>query len=327
MRRSCGALVLLIVPSTLFGQRVECPRPAGENAAVALREVEQGPVADSANGWPPYPVLLQQAGVGGSVRVAFTIDTAGVPEPSSIVIERTPNAGFDMGVKRTVAAWRYIPARLCGRPTRVRVRHEFEYRSLPLRRDTLRLYVLFADTTRGQTIGGPTDTLPDGTPHTILDARSGISDNAPVWLDFAMLDSVARDSVEEATLAEVIDHIALLDDSLTRVVCIAGGRGFDSDPKRERLIRLTRPGIAVLPSRRCPPTFASMVYVQGQRPTPPGDDPFRIILRAKRALSRERVLLDVDVEHGTGGTHYRCGVERRGDRWRARCFSLSSWAS
>jgi len=76
------------------------------------------------------------AGVGGFVRVIFTVDTAGVPERTTIAIVRSPNPGFDFGIKRAVSTWRYVPARLCGRPVRVRRRHEFEFRPITRRGDT-----------------------------------------------------------------------------------------------------------------------------------------------------------------------------------------------
>ena len=321
------AHAVLVIPTMLAAQRPQCPpRAAGDTTVVAPNEADQPPVADTTNAPPGYPQLLEQAGVGGFVRVIFTVDTAGVPERTTIAIVRSPNPGFDFGIKRAVSTWRYVPARLCGRPVRVRRRHEFEFRPITRRGDTLRLDWLFADSIGVPTTAASFDTLPDGTPHTIVAVRS-VSATPPVFSDFNALDSAARDSAEEAALAVLVDAIAAAKDSLARIVCISGKRGLHFDPDRGRLIRLTRPRVAVLPFRRCPQTFSSMLYVRGRRPELPGGDPYHIRFMTKRALSPTQVLFDIDVAQGTGGTRYRCGAGRRSTGWRARCFVVSSWMS
>lgn len=325
MSRAGSALVLL-VPATLFAQQPRCPA-RGDTAAVTPPNVDQMPIADTTNAWPTYPGLLRQAGVGGFVRVAFTVDTTGVPEPRSIVIVRSPNPGFDYSVKRTVATWRFVPGRLCGHAVRVRLRHELGFRPVARRADTLRLDYLFDDSLAGPMTAAAFDTLPDGTPRTMLEARSIVTIPPSGFLEFATLDSAARDSAEEATLAVLIDGIAPAEDSLARIVCISGARSDDSDPDLGWLIRLTRSRVAVLPFRRCPQTWSSMIYIEGQRPQPTGEDPYRIRFLGKRAVSRSQVILDMDVAHGTGGHRYRCGVTRRSEAWRARCFLLWSWIS
>src|SRR2546423_2034316 len=263
MLRSCSAFALLVIPAALVAQQPQCPsrRSAGDTATVTAAEVEQLPVADSANAWPTYPGLLREAGVGGAVRVAFTVDTIGMPERATIVIERTPNPGFDVGVKRTVATWRFVPARLCGRPVRVRLRHEFGFGPAASRRaDTLRLDYLFDDSLAAPMTVATVDPLADGTTRTMLEVRSSVAVPPPIFSDFAALDSAARDSAEEASLAVLVDAITPAKDSLVQIICL------DSDRDRGLLVRLTRPRVAVLPLRRCPRTFSSMVSTPGDRP-------------------------------------------------------------
>jgi hypothetical protein len=166
------------------------------------------------------------------------------------------------------------------------------------------------------------DTLPDGTPRTTVRWRST---NAAVlsvpW------DSAALDAAEEAALAYLVEHLGPAPSGIARVVCLVGKAGVASDPDSGRLVRLTRPGIAVLPFRRCPPTFASMVYTPGEPPDPPGEDPFHVDVRTRLPLSPTRVLFDVDVAKSTGGNRHRCGVERLSTGWRTHCFVHWSWAS
>lgn len=148
----------------LAAQQPQCQRASGDTAIAIPPNVDQLPVADTANAGPTYPGQLRQAGVQGVVRVAFTVDTAGAVERPTIVIE----------------------------------------------------------------------------------ARSPIAVPLAAFSDFATLDSAARDSAEEAALAVLIAAIAPAKDSLTRIVCISGPRDLQSDPDHRRLVRLTRPGVAVL---------------------------------------------------------------------------------
>ena len=310
-------LAFAFLPATLAGQQAQCPHPASDTAALAPADVEQRPIADSGNAPPSYPQLLQQARVGGPVRVLFTVDTAGLPEPASIRVARSPNPGFDFIVKRAVTRWRFAPASHCARRVRVRLAHEFLFQPMPP--DTSRLVRVFEFDT---TVTLARDTLPDGTPRTTLGWRR----SPPVVADLPW-DSLAADSAEEAVVASLVDNLSAWKDSLPRIVCLAG-RTQNADPDAGWLVRLNQKGgVTVLPSRRCPPTFSSMMYVPGQRPPPPGDDPYHIRVKTRKAISVARFLFDVDVAHGTGGAQYQCGAERRTTGWRAQCIVVSSWSS
>jgi TonB family protein len=308
--------MLLIIPMAVFAQSPVCPLAAGDTVARAISQVGRRPVADSANAPPWYNDLFVQAGIGGVVHVAFTVDTVGRVEGATIRIMRSPNPGFDVAVKRAVATWRYAPASLCAHPVRVRLDHEFAFQPV---RDTLRLRSLF-DAERS--VAATTDTLPDGTPRTTV-----VSGPTPVAQPSVSWASAALDSAEEAALAHVIDDVGLSPSGMARVVCLAGPGGALADPDSGRLVRLARAGIAILPSRRCPRTFASMRYNPGERPHPPGEDPFEVRVSTRAALSPTRVLFDVEVLHATGGNRHRCGVERRDGAWRVRCLVISSWVS
>jgi TonB family protein len=313
-------LPLLLLPTALLAQGPRCPS-AGDTAALTLAEVERRPVADSTNAPPPYPDLLRQAGIGGPVRVTFTVDTAGRVERATIRVVRTPNAGFDFAVKRAVASWLHKPASLCGRAVRARLSHEFVFLPTPrpTPKDTLWLAVLFGVDTA---VTPTADTLPDGTPRTSLGWRASPVVVAPVpW------DSAALDSAEEAAIDELVVDISPASTGLARVVCLPSGRRTATDPDLQRLIRLTRPGIAVLPERRCPPTFDSMIYKPEQRPYPPGEDPFHVRVLKRAPISATRVVFNADVWQGTSGKRYRCGVERLGGGWRAHCLVVSYWVS
>ncbi len=318
LRHCIGSVAALVIPTLLVAQRPRCPTPVGDTAALAPSEVEQPPVADSANLAPRYPELLRQAGIGGLVRVTFVVDTGGRPE--RVVIVQSPNPGFDVAVKRAVATWRYAPASHCGHGVRVRLRHEFAFQPTPP--DTSRIAQLFEDDATGLVCCATPDTVPDGTPRTTIRWRPA----APVARRVAW-DSTALDSAEEVALAELMGTIGTAPSGMARVVCLMGPGGAGSDPDSGRLVRLTRPGVAVLPFRRCPPTFVSMIYTPGERPHPPGEDPYAVQVRTRTGLSPTRVLFEVDVSQSAGGRRYLCGVERRDGGWRVRCLVVSSWVS
>jgi len=299
-------------------QQLQCPRSSGDTTALAPTQVERRAVPSSANAAPNYPSLLRQAYVGGPVRVSFVLDTTGVPEPVTIKVLRTPNPGFDAAVKRAVASWRFTPALACGRPARVRLAHEFAY--LPGSRDTMRLAVLFEVDT---SVTASNDTLPDGTPRTTLSWRGTAFVVTPLpW------DSARGDSAEEAVLAQLITSVPPTEDRTTRIICLLGPpQRANADQDAGRVSRLTRPGVAVLTFRRCPPTYASMVRTPDQRPDPPGDDPYHLAILARQAIATDRMLFDASVAQGTGGTRYKCGAMRREHGWKVNCLVTAHWVS
>lgn len=77
---------------------------------------------------PDYPQILKSAGIEGTVIVQFTIDTAGRAEPNSVKILRSPNPGFDAPTRNAVLRSLFRPARVHGRPVRVRVELPFNFK-------------------------------------------------------------------------------------------------------------------------------------------------------------------------------------------------------
>src|SRR4051794_16837561 len=68
-----------------------------------------------------YPTLLRDAGVTGTVTVAFTVDTLGVPVPTSTWVESTTHEAFSTAATSVATLMRFSPARKNGRPVAVRV--------------------------------------------------------------------------------------------------------------------------------------------------------------------------------------------------------------
>lgn len=61
----------------------------------------------------PYPELLRQAGIQGTVHFRVVLDSLGVPRASTFQVLSSPNPGFNWGVRQAVLGARK-PARLGG---------------------------------------------------------------------------------------------------------------------------------------------------------------------------------------------------------------------
>lgn len=76
---------------------------------------------------PVYPSTLEQAGVEGSVKVQFVVDTTGRAEPSSIKILESTHELFTQSVKNVLAKMRFFPAEVGGRKVRQLVQQPFNF--------------------------------------------------------------------------------------------------------------------------------------------------------------------------------------------------------
>lgn len=74
-----------------------------------------------------YPPLLRQARVEGQVTLQVVVDTLGRVEPSSIRVVASTNAEFTSAAVSAIRVTMFRPARLHGRPVRVRVNVPYEF--------------------------------------------------------------------------------------------------------------------------------------------------------------------------------------------------------
>lgn len=59
---------------------------------------------------PLYPPVLRTAGIEGTVRLSFIIDTLGLVEPGSVTVLAASDPGFVASASEAVRAQRFIPA-------------------------------------------------------------------------------------------------------------------------------------------------------------------------------------------------------------------------
>jgi TonB family protein len=89
-----------------------------EGAALLKSEVDEVAVMDSGNREPVYPTELQRSGVGGRVLLEMEVDSTGRPDPSTITVMEATHPVFSANAVATAREWRFIPAKLAGKPVR-----------------------------------------------------------------------------------------------------------------------------------------------------------------------------------------------------------------
>ena len=80
---------------------------------------------------PPYPALLREARVEGLVTIEVVVDTTGRPEPGSLRVVQSDNAGFNAAAVATIRGALFRPGRVWGRAVRVLVRVPVAFRLRP----------------------------------------------------------------------------------------------------------------------------------------------------------------------------------------------------
>jgi protein TonB len=76
---------------------------------------------------PRYPEALRAAGIEGHATLEFVVDTTGRVDPGSIRVIASDADAFVVSVRDALAATRYHPALVGGRPVRQLVRQEFAF--------------------------------------------------------------------------------------------------------------------------------------------------------------------------------------------------------
>jgi TonB family protein len=92
---------------------------AGDSAGAVLPATEvDDPVAVIRQPPPRYPAILAQAGVRGTVRLSYVVDTTGRVEPGSVSTIASSHPAFDEAAREAVLESRFKSAILRGRPVR-----------------------------------------------------------------------------------------------------------------------------------------------------------------------------------------------------------------
>lgn len=101
--------------------------PRGTTQVLTESEVDDAPSLLSA-GPLRYPQVLREAGITGSVTLAFIIDTEGRVEEQGVEVLAATHPGFVAAATETIRASRFHPAKSHGATVRVRVRQTIAFR-------------------------------------------------------------------------------------------------------------------------------------------------------------------------------------------------------
>lgn len=299
---SAVAAVLGVSPPAVAQQHASCPPVTGE--VYLLCQVDTPARPDPRNARPRYPDLLLQAGVGGTVRVKFVVDTTGRVAPGAgFQVLASSHDIFTFAVRQAVRGWSFEPGLKSGRPVMVWFEQVFDFNTPPNVDDpSAATVVVQADTTDGVprmlvgTRGRDPAVASSFTPSDLLDAqRATLVSLAPR----PIADSAGRPRVT-VCLTVIRDGLAVPGDSAA-------------------LAALNAPGRRAVVPRDCPRTYASMIYDPKKR-TPPGwIDPYAMVVTHVVPWNAETVLIGAEVEQGTGTLLYRCTVTRDAAAWRPAC--------
>lgn len=102
-------------------------RVSGAGAGVAGDAVVDSPVRTLVDRTPRYPAMLRDAGITGTVRVRFVIDTLGRVEPSSVRVLDSSHELFTKAVVAALRESRFTPGEVAGRRVRTLVERSFRF--------------------------------------------------------------------------------------------------------------------------------------------------------------------------------------------------------
>lgn len=94
----------------------------------AAQDVEFPVVVDPRSPLPRYPQWLRDAGVEGSVRARFVVDTLGRVDLTSVQVLNSTHAAFAEAMRLTLPQMRFVPARIGTRRVRQLVEFPLEFR-------------------------------------------------------------------------------------------------------------------------------------------------------------------------------------------------------
>jgi TonB family protein len=255
---------------------------------------------------PRYPDILLGAGVGGEVRVSYTIDSAGHVVPASLAILRSTHQLFASSVKVVVPKWTFVPALVHGRAAAVRYEEVFEFQA------TAELGYARSEVT---TIAY--DTAEGVVPRTTIGVPSRDPSAATFFSDDELLEA------QRTVLAVLAKGAASHDSSKAGTVitlCVTVRRDGAPVPADAQTLRgLETPGRHAVAPGQCPPTYVTMIHdSKGRRPKG-WIDPFSLTITDAEGWTRDIVRVWADLHQGTGTAHCRCHVARARSTWAATC--------
>ena len=302
-----GIVSLLLVLSSPFSIRSQqdvCPevRPG---RPVPFCRLDTGSMPLTSLIPPVYPPVLDQAGMSGTVRLEFLVDSSGKAGAADLRVLPGSSRAFEEPSRRAVLAHRFAVPRLAGKAVSAVVQLVVEFvndtDSVPTR-----LVASHEVTVWGYTVRIGKEPLPRSLPPPALSPEDSIA-----ALRVALLAATLPTSAE-----------------VERALCVSV-RDTAPDPEALAELRARRP--TAVPPEQCPPTYATWVITPGSQQRPLGAlDPDFLRIGGLTAWTPDLVVVYITDGRGLEGTSYVCDVARvqEPSGWRVvRCRNHRKWVS
>jgi hypothetical protein len=280
--------------------RTNCPPATGAPFLTCQVDRDASAAED-----PSYPSMLRSADVSGRVRAAYIVDSTG--RVASFKVLGSDHGLFSASVRNAIGSSRFTPAEKAGRPVAIQRVAVFEFISDSLG-GVLPIKALH-------------DTLPDGTPRTIIESQR--RDPAVT----RSLTTSERIEVQRLVLENLVSLLPVDSPGVQGpTICVmmldtTASRSADD----ETLARLSGRTHRVVNLASCPKTYASMFARSGEPPPPAGwIDPYYLRITSVQPWTRDVTVLDAVESQGTGDIGKRCVVVRAVSPWNIKC--RSTWS-
>ena len=249
--------------------------------------------------------MLLEAGVSGTVRVRFVIDTTGrVGSREGFQVLASSQDMFVQSIRNAMPKWSFEPGFRNGRSVAVWFEQVFDFRAPPN-----------ADSPLDETVALRVDTVSDGAPRTLIGTRGRDSVEAARFTQSDLVDA-QRTTLLTLAPAPIADSAGRARVTVCPTV-IRDGRQVPGDSGT--LAALAAPGRRAVVRRDCPRTYASMIYDERNRPPRGWIDPYLMVVTHLVPWNAETVLIRAEVTQGTGSYIYRCTVTRTAAAWHPAC--------
>ena len=294
---------VLSLPRATFAQPAPSCPPINVGTPYERCQVDRPPRADSTNEAPEYGTLLRNVAVTGVVRLRFTIDASGRPQPASLVTVGSAHPMLMSAATAAVKAWTFEPALRGSEPVAVRYDQIIRFvSSLDPDAPELDVPIQSRDTTAD---GIPRLTV--GTPERDPGAILRFSNEELFAAQRAVLLTLAPEpSADSVGKARV-------------VMCLSRMRGGQEEAADDEMLRaLTLPGRRAVIPRDCPQPFTGRLW-DTTRPPPGWIDPYIMTPVHLDVWTRDVLIVDVIVDQASMAREYRCSVARSSSGWRTKC--------
>jgi TonB family protein len=278
--------------------------------SIAFCRLDPKPLRTTHMSPPAYPVVLRQAGVGGTVQVRFVLDSTGRVQRRTIEILSSTQPNFERALVNALDSGQFEPPSYHGIAADARIQLEAHFVAASV--DSGPVRAVWSE-----------DRTPVG-----FSWRIGW-ELIPRTLPAPMLAAAERDSVVRAVVLAMPLPQAT---ESKRALCIELPDTWRSKAlDMATLLELRRQRPNTVRREQCPPTYEAWIRAPGAKTRPPGAlDPDFVTMGEVTAWTPDVVRVPVRTGRGVSGWFFDCDatrdpLSRRG--WTVICHKRWRWVS